>query len=316
MNKLPQKEDGVTVSLRLGARIVAIALTVTLLAWLASGLTTLEHDEQAVVLRWGSISEVRATSGTLWAFPAPIGEVIRLPAKERQFELQVPNFGPSVGYVLTGDAKVLHLHGTLTWSVSEPKDYFRNAGDRDSRGFDRIERTLARLYASAAVRAALGHDVERLLIGEQRQLQEDIIATINNDLATTYQIGVRVHTVTLDRSLPTLAQEAYDRTVEVKAEADQRVAAAKQSASRVVAVAQTEADRMLADARARRQEIVATARASVSPVVAAQALSDQQDPRTLRERIYREYLDTILTNTQLQVVDPQPGVLLYLQEGR
>jgi hypothetical protein len=54
----------------------------------------------------------------------------------------------------------------------------------------------------------------------------------------------------------------------------------------------------------------------VSPVVAAQALSDQQDPRTLRERIYREYLDTILTNTQLQVVDPQPGVLLYLQEGR
>ena len=313
-------DDGVTVSLRLGARVVAAALVITLLAWLGSGLTTLNHDEQAVVLRWGAVSEVRTTSGTLWAFPAPIGEVVRLPAKERQFELQVQHFSPRIGYVLTG-ARVLHLTGTLTWSVSDPLRYFEtlnppagpatnlaaNDAANDAGTNRRTRRTRPqprRTDPVASLRRRRGAHRPR---PRRRALAR---SKSNVSCRTTSSRRSTTTSATPTRSacrctpspsiapLPKLAQDAYDRTVRVKSEADRDVAAAKQAASRTVATAQTEADALLADARARRQEMVTAAQAAVAPVVAANALAlgadTAQDPTTLLERVYREYLDRIL----------------------
>ncbi len=74
-------------ALRISFVILKIIMAVLLVIFLASGFKTVEHDEQALVLRFGKIrgaGENRVLdSGLRWILPYPIDEIIRIPVAKK-----------------------------------------------------------------------------------------------------------------------------------------------------------------------------------------------------------------------------------------
>jgi|GEM_PF-6260547 len=309
--------DAFAVSLRLGVRLITGLLVIASCMWVGSGLTTLETDEQAVVLRLGEPVEVKRSSGTIWAWPTPIGSIIRIPASERQFEIQIESFQPStrgLSYVLTADARVLHVSGTLTWSITDPVRYVATMGTEASAAQKRTEITVQRLFSAVALRLVLTHTLDNLLMGEKGLLQDKILSAMRQELSTgAHAIGVQVQRIDLTRELPHAARLAFEAADRSTAEADSAVASAKQAAGRRVALARSEAAQVLTEAQARRSELISSAHITVNPIRSAVRAQDQADRQQQLERLYRDSLDRILATIRVQYVDDRVPVQMYMR---
>ena len=71
-------------ALRSSIRVLRWGMLVLVLIYLCSGITMVKPNERALILRFGRALPKSAPPGLLFAFPAPIDEVIMLPAKTVQ----------------------------------------------------------------------------------------------------------------------------------------------------------------------------------------------------------------------------------------
>jgi len=82
-------------ALRMSFIILKVIMVVLVLAFLASGLKTVDSNEQALVLRFGKISGVGEERilgpGLHWIFPYPIDEIVKIPV-QTQVNLPIDSF--------------------------------------------------------------------------------------------------------------------------------------------------------------------------------------------------------------------------------
>src|SRR5712691_11295909 len=78
---------------------------VLVLAYLCSGIYVVSADQQAVVVRWGKVSESRVPSGVHWTWPVPIAQVYKLrPRETKRLTLGLDGLEPvNRSQFLTGD---------------------------------------------------------------------------------------------------------------------------------------------------------------------------------------------------------------------
>jgi membrane protease subunit HflK len=150
-------------ALRISFVILKVIMVILIVAFLASGFVTVGSDEQAIVLRFGKISEAGLLNpGPHWVFPYPIDEVIKIPVKTKvnlsvdsfwyhQTEREIltnqrPRVRPGMGlrplldgYCLTrsekdteatsgsdgSDYNVVHTKWHLTYQIDDPERFFR-----------------------------------------------------------------------------------------------------------------------------------------------------------------------------------------------
>ncbi len=245
----------------LSLRVLRGAMGVLLVLFLASGLFTVEPHEVALVRRLGKIQgspEDRTLEpGAHWAWPV-IDEVVRIPAR-RQEGLATNAFALALtdaeavsskpperkggidperdGYLLTGDANVLHASLAARFQIVDPYAFSSRAIDATALARPILER--------ACERSAAGRPVDELLTTKKEAFLEDVRSQAQTTLESL-GAGIKILAVELTRDLspPPQVRDAFAS----------------------VARAAQDRDRMKSDALARAAEEKGMARANAARV--------------------------------------------------
>ena len=108
-----------TEALQSSFKVIRVIMVILAVAFLGSGITTVENNKQALHLQFGEYKET-LSPGLHWAWPYPIDEIVQIPVNEnrtitsdvgwRTEDEETPQastqFNPTYdGYTLTGDQR-------------------------------------------------------------------------------------------------------------------------------------------------------------------------------------------------------------------
>ncbi|MBI5385286.1 MAG: protease modulator HflK [Verrucomicrobia bacterium] len=132
-------------TLRSSFFVIKILMVLLVAVFLCSGITIVGPQERAILLRFGKPvgegEQAVLKPGFHWAFPAPIDEVVKIPAGQVRVatstagwyattpELAAAKIEPPPGdslkpgrdgYVLTSDANIIHAYATVRYRITDP----------------------------------------------------------------------------------------------------------------------------------------------------------------------------------------------------
>ncbi len=161
-------------SVRLGFGFLFVAVAVMALGWAASGIRRIPPDSRAVVVRLGQVARASGP-GLLLAWPPPIDRVVLLPSADGQFALRIARFDAgtvvsgrraeyrlssdprrNAGFLLTGDAGVVHLQATLFYRISDPAAFLIER--------DHVAAALERLFVAGTVEVCAARTNDAILM--------------------------------------------------------------------------------------------------------------------------------------------------------
>jgi regulator of protease activity HflC (stomatin/prohibitin superfamily) len=311
-------ESPLSSAIRTAFRFLYVVVAVLALGWLGSGLRQVEPGSQAVILRFGAIDRVQG-AGLVIAWPRPFEEVVLVPSRERQLSLEIgaldllardndnapaPLAGIDPrrdgGYVLTGDAGIAHLRGTVTYQVVDPRAWFLNR--------DRATAALRRAFCAAAIQACAGRGLDGVMVAgltgdeagsderlaqSRERLRGDILAGINRRLAVL-DLGIEAARTDLVAYLPEKAKPAFDAVAAAAAGAGRELAEARTAATKALQESESARAAILAQAQAKAQETVSTARVITDGIAALATLKDPAEKLRLAGRLHRDKLDLVM----------------------
>lgn len=249
-------QEALGTSLRL-LRWLILALFI---AYLGSGVFVVRQHEKAFVLLLGKLTgtgEERVKEpGLHWTLPRPFSEIIRLPV-ERVQSLTSSTFWSSPpagfqrdddsmiaetlnperdGYLLTGDANMLHARWTVRFTLSNPTHYLFN--------YEKADETLLRELDRAILHVTGRFPADRALRTDIGSLREAVETELTRRCAEL-DLGVRIQGVDLLGITPPLqVAGAFDDVIRAEQERDQQVSEARAYSARTVNEAQGEAARI------------------------------------------------------------------------
>ncbi len=247
-------------ALRVSVRLLRGLMALLAVAYLASGLFVVRQHERALILHFGRLAGSGADAvrgpGLHWTWPRPLSEILRVPA-ERVQTLETASFwyapapGPEDapapatltpdrdGYLVTGDANLLHSRWALRYTVPDPASYLFAVSDPDTLLRQELDRAVVQVSARFAVDRALRTDLEAY--------REEVVRVLRDRLANLHT-GIRIQGVDLlTVAPPRQVADAFDAVTQSAQERAQLISDARAYAVRVVNEAAGES----AQARAR-----------------------------------------------------------------
>jgi len=232
-------------------RITPSRLLIGVLAlYFASGIYVVPPDRQAVVTRFGRVSDARVLPGIHYHWPYPVERIVRLKVRESKRAIvggeatdeTLGKTPPFETQFLTGDQNVIQMRAVAQYNISSPSDFLFRAENLEHLVRVAVETELARETAHRGVDA--------LLTTEKVQVQEAARAHAQ-ELLDGYRAGVQLTSVNI---------EVIQPPAEV-AEAFRDVSGARADAERIVNEAQGYANDELPKARGQAQQLVEGAEA-------------------------------------------------------
>lgn len=322
---------------QLSFRFFFIAICMAAIGWSLSNFREVPPDSGAVVFRFGNIAR-RQDAGLLMAWPAPIERVVLVPSADRQMEFRIPQFEPSppgqdyiinpdprrsAAFLLTGDASVVHLEGTLLYQIIDPLAYVLSA--------DHVGPALERLFVASAVSVCARRDLDTILVARpeldvasngaaragREQLRADLMNAINRRLEELAGqgagLGVMVSRVDLAAAIPYGAKSAFDYVLMVSQQAEADIAQARTGATVVALQANQERDRLLTDSAAKAEERITEAKARTATISALRRGAPGLPGEMLVNRIYYDRVGPLLARAaRVDTIDKEGGMNLML----
>lgn len=246
--------------------------------WIVStSIHRLEAQEEGVVTTLGSYSRT-VGPGISFTLPLPIERMQKVSVRAIRTETIPGNSTQNL--VLTGDANIIDMDYSVSWSIKEPERYLFQ--------IDNQQQTI-RAAAESAMRATVANFTLGEAIGAGRtqigsQVQQRLQAILDR-----YQMGVRVENIAvLNANPPVEVEEAFNN-----------VNAARQRSESLLNEARAQAEQTL-----RRAEGEA---AAFDKVYEQYRLS----PDVTRRRLYYETMERILRRSDKTVVESR-GTQPYL----
>jgi len=273
--------------------LVAIAL------WLGSGFFQVGAAERGVLLRFGSVVEVRG-EGAGWHFPWPI-ETLR---KVNVMNVATKEYSPTV---LTADSGLIDLRVDVQYRRADPLKFLFSVRDP--------EETL-REVSDSAIRQVVGRGrLSDVLAGAERpQLTARAKALIQSRL-DEYGTGIEITSVNLtDVEVPDAVVAAQRDANKAVADRGRDIEDAQAYADSILPSAQGDADKIREDAAAYKARVVALAQGNASLFSQVEA-AYARAPEVTRERIYLETMEDIFARADKVLVEPKAGAggnLIYL----
>jgi len=328
-------------SARLAFRFLFALVCLLGLFWLTSNIRQVPSDKRAVVLQLGRVVRVQ-DAGLLLAWPRPIEEVEIVEAADRQLEFRIRRFDvttpgetPSAdlplsadargneGFLLTGDAGIVHLQATLFYQIVDPAAFLVAR--------EHVPPALERLFVASAVAVCAARDLDTILVARpeaetdkalqgragRERLRADLVQAVNARLAGLAgggaSLGVKVSRVDLAAALPGVAKAAFDQVLTVTQTADEAVARSRKYAETKKQEAEQDHDRIVAEAKAAAEEQRTQAVARTAAITALTGEAAQQSGAALIDRLYYERIGVLLRKAkQVDTYDPNTGVKLLL----
>ncbi len=305
-----------------------LALT---LAYLSSGISTIEAGETGLVFRGGRLlgGETAAAQhppGLLLSLPPPFDRVHRVPTgqvfetrvNDLQFDLgsadrktrflvtNQATLDPEVaGYALTGDHNIIHCGLIARYQIRDPAAWATASADPEGE--------LRTLLLTEAVRLVGASPVDQLLAEGRKTFVTRLQQATQTRLDRIDSPLVLVHLELEDLGPPAQVREAFSsvQSAEITAETRRKEAGAYRETVLPKARSEAEERRTQAQARAQALRQEATAGAAAFRALAA---SHARSPRVVRERLYREGVEAALEGVKdLRFVPPGRPMRLELR---
>ena len=225
------------------ARAIFLAVATV---WLLFGIYFVAADQQAVVLRLGRVAGAPVGPGVHWTWPAPVGKVFKIRARETRrltvgFAAPDQVLGrdaqPAQAEFLTGDRNLISIGLVTQYAIKDPIAYLFRFGD--------VESLLRSTVESSLAAVVMRRGVDSLLTTEKVAVQQEVHA-LAQELVESYGAGVSILGVSLESVAPPEAvREAFNDVASAREDRDRIVREAQSYANEVLPVARGDAERQL-----------------------------------------------------------------------
>jgi len=300
-----------------GGRGLSLLLLVAFGVWIASGVYTVEPNEQGVVLQFGKRSETAATPGLHWHMPYPIETVeVRGVTDEKTIAIGSRTTNSrragrqttatlDESLMLTQDENIVDVRFNVVWRIKNLGDYLFQLRDPDG---------TIKAVSESVMRELVGkNQITPIITTARGALEEEALLKLQSTL-DTYKVGVTILRVQIIES--EAPDEVKDAFLDVqRAEADQQKSrnVAAKYANEVIPRAQGRAEQLTQGAEAYRAQTVARAEGE-----AARFLSVYDEyalaKNVTQKRMYLETMEGILAGMDKIILDSKggSGVVPYL----
>jgi len=275
--------------------------------WFYASFYSVQPGEQGVELFLGSEYRITGDGPHLAPWPLFAAEVIGTD-QERTEAIGNNRSGTSdAGLMLTTDENIVDIDFDVVWNINNPADYLFNLRDPEA---------TIRAVAESAMREIIAQSELAPILNRDRQLIGDQALALIQSTMDSYESGVNIVRINLDRADPPV--EVIDAFREVQAaeqERDRLERTADAYSNRVTAGARGEAAQLLEEAEGYRARVVNEALGEASRFLAI--LQEYEiAPEVTRRRLYLETMERVLGETELIIIDSAAsggqGVVPYL----
>ncbi len=272
----------------LGAAVLAI------LFWAFNSIYTVRPEEQSVELFLGEFSSIGNPGLNFAPWPVVTYEVL---AVTRENTESIGTNRPGVssdGLMLTTDENIVDIDFEVVWNINDPALYLFNLRDPEA---------TIRAVSEAAMREVISRSQLAPILNRDRGVIADTVQQLIQDTLDSYDSGVNIVRLNLDRADP--PAEVIDAFREVQAAEQERDRLERQAdayANRVLAGARGEAAQLLEEAEAYRAQVVNEAQGEASRFLAV-LTEYEQAPEVTRRRLYLETLERVLGDVDLVILD-------------
>jgi regulator of protease activity HflC (stomatin/prohibitin superfamily) len=229
----------------------------------------------------------------------------------------------NAGFLLTGDASVVHLQSTLFYQITDPAAYLVAAAH--------VGPALERLFVASAVAVCAGRDLDTILVARpeagpaaddvarssREQLRLDLMNAVNRRLEALAGegagLGIQVSRVDLVPAIPSGAKSAFDLVLIATQWAERDIAQARTDAETTNQRANRESDRIVTEATARAEELVTDATTRTAAIAALAEQAPGLSGEMLINRIYYDRVGALLKKAgAVETIDKEGGSHLLL----
>jgi len=211
-------------ALRITYRIVQFGMVALLGLFLLSGFKTVSEGERGVRLLFGRQQASDLAPGAQWAWPSPIGELVKVQTGTESIDVNRAFF-PSVqvgdesrptdrlqehnkldpardGSLLTADLNLAHSQWSVTYQRSDLARYVENV--RAGEGGVEERRLISLVVERAIVRAGAETTIDNLLKQSRTDLGsvESVAMRVAQEMLDDFETGLKIDQLTLSRKFP------------------------------------------------------------------------------------------------------------------
>ena len=287
---------------------VSLVAGVVVLAWLGSGLYTVQEGQQAVVTSFGKYSET-LDAGFHWRLPYPLQahEIVQV-TQLRQVDVGRTTVVQATGLrdssMLTQDENIVDIRFTVQYVVKDARDFLFNNLEPDD---------AVMLAAESAVREIVGKSTIDSVLYEQRDAVTTELAKSVQAQLDRLKAGILIKNVNVQSvQAPEQVQAAFEDAFRASSNREQTKNEAQAYANNTIPRAQGEASKLLAQAEGYRAQVVAVAEGDAQRFKSVLA-EYQKAPAVTRDRLYIDTMRTVYSNVTKVMVDSRSGSnMLYL----
>lgn len=289
-----------------GSIVTIIGLLVVV--WLASGFYIVDEGHRGVVLRFGEYTDT-TPAGLRWHMPYPVEKVeIVNVSQVRTVEIGYRNNVRSKvlreSLMLTDDENIIDIQFAVQYILNNPENFlFKNRNPDDA----------VLQAAETAIRQVIGKSKMDYVLYEGREQVAANATQLMQKILDRYEIGISISRVTMQNAQPPeQVQAAFDDAVKAGQDRERQKNEGQAYANDVIPRAVGNAARLIQESEAYKQRMIASAEGDANRY--EQILTEySKAPKVMRERLYLDMMQQVLSSTSKIVVDQKSGNnLLYL----
>jgi len=292
----------------LGGRGMMLIALAALVIWGGSGFFQVAPDELGVVLRFGQYTR-DAKPGLNYHLPYPV-ETVLTPKVTRVNRIDIgmrlledPRRGgttlrdvPEESLMLTGDENIVDVDVSVFWLVKTggAGDYLFNIQNPEG---------TVKAVAESAMREVIGRSEIQPILTGARQNIETAVHDLMQKVLDTYQAGIQVTQVQMQKvDPPAQVIDSFRDVQAARADLERAQNEAQTYANRVVPEARGKAAQIQQSAEAYREQTVAEARGQAARF--SQVYEQyKKAPEITRQRIYLETMERVFGGTDKILLD-------------
>ena len=279
---------------------------IAFLAWLATGVYTVDSAERGVELRFGKYHQT-TMPGLHWHLPYPIDTVEKVDVDRSR----TARDASGSTHMLTKDENIISIAVNVQYRIKNPEDYLFNVFLPDYEN----NQMIATVYnvMRSALREVVGRTTMDSIIGADREKMAPDIQLIMQRVLDDYKSGIDIMKVNVtDAEAPKEVKDAFDDAIRAREDQNRFKNQAETYAKQVVPNARGKAARIIEDATAYRSQAISKAQGESSRFEQLSTAYNKA-PGVTRERLYLETMEQVLENSSKVMIDSKSGNnMLYL----
>jgi modulator of FtsH protease HflK len=299
-----------------GLGITGVAIIITAIIFILSGLYIVNSGEEAVILRFGAFQSVVTDAGAKWKIPfidkvykANVSEISRLEfgfsTVEQGSSDSMARYSENLNeaLMLTGDENLALVEVIIQYKIIDAKKYFFNV--------DSPIATLRVISESSIRRAIASHKLDEALTDNKFGIQQEIKESLQR-ICDKYEIGIAITAIQLqDVNPPKEVDAAFKDVSSALEDKNSEINKANSYRNEKIPAARGNAAQRINEAEGYKSSRIDYAKGDVANFL--QILDKyQQGKQVTRTRMYLEMMERVLPGIDKYIVDESGNTVKFL----